>query len=80
MKSLIDIMGVATMKDNIFLMTQISVANFLYVVKNIMENSNNQRSLAITVSNLLGLLLGIFGSFWLSVLLLHAFRQNLQKG
>ena len=61
MKSLIDIMGVATMKDNIFLMTQISVANFLYVVKNIMENSNNQRSLAITVSNLLDLLLGIFG-------------------
>ena len=33
MKSLIDIMGVATMKDNIFLMTQISVANFLSVVK-----------------------------------------------
>ena len=61
MKSLIDIMGVATMKDNIFLMTQISVANFLYVVKDIMENSNNQRSLAITVSNLLDLLLGILG-------------------
>ena len=80
MKSLIDIMGVATMKDNIFLMTQISVANFLYVVKKRMKNSNNQRSLAITVSNLLELLLGIFGSFCLSVLLLHAFRQNLQKG
>ena len=50
MKSLIDIMGVATMKDNIFLMTQISVANFLYVVKKRMKKSNNQRSLAIIVS------------------------------
>ena len=55
MKSLIDIMGVATMKDNIFLMTQISVANFLYVVKKRMENSNIQRNLAIIASNLLEL-------------------------